>query len=109
MSEHTLSCKFPSEKELYRAYMPFVTKGGLFVRTDKNLTLDETVTVTLTLPDSPDATTFSGRVIWINPPSTDKEPGVGVELEGTDGKKIKQRIEGLLSHHLISNDPTDTV
>ena len=96
----------------YKAYMSFVKGGALFIHTEPKGELEDTVEVTLKLPNGNESYTFEGKIIWIAPEKTlfeDSSTGVGVHIEGPEAEVIQQKIESLIAQYLASEQPTDTM
>ena len=47
-----------------RVYMPNITNGGLFIRTDNPLPLDSPVLLRMRLPEETEDIEVDGRVVW---------------------------------------------
>jgi len=107
--DNTLEIQFKDTHMLFRAYMPFVTGIGLFIPTDLDFRLGDSVTVSLTLPSLKEPLSLSGKVVWITPKSTEdpnKKPGVGIQFKGVEGKNLRGKIETLLGESLNADDHT---
>ena len=105
-----LVAEFENVNQLYRAYMPFVTHGGLFISTHHEAKIGDKVTVSLTLPDDLEATVFDSTIVWFNPVGAQgaRPTGVGVQLP-KDNIKIKTVIETTLSRKLNGVEMTATM
>ena len=81
-----LTLTIPGERALYRAYMPFIRNGGLFVRTDRSYELGDDVSIELNLMGAAEPVPVSGKVIWITPRRAQgKRPaGIGVQFNDDD-------------------------
>ena len=104
---NALDIKFKETHALFRAYMPFVTGSALFIPTDADFNLGDTVTVSLTLPSVKAPLSLAGKVIWITPKSSDdpnKKPGVGIQFSGIQGKNLRGKIETLLGENFNGDD-----
>ncbi|MCH9770232.1 MAG: PilZ domain-containing protein [Gammaproteobacteria bacterium] len=109
--DSTLQCKPASNLELYRAYMPFVAGGGIFIPTDQIFELNQEVKVELSIPEGENFT-FTGNVIWISPKKMLVEStrtGVGIKLEDEQANKIRAAIEAAINEFLKGDQPTDTL
>ena len=72
--------------------------------------LGEDVFVVVTLPDSHDRVPVTGKVIWVNHRSQGHRPsGFAIQLNGEDGKRLRNDIEKMLAGHLASERPTYTL
>lgn len=106
----SLQVNFDNLHQLYRAYMPFVTHGALFIATGEPLTLGDQVTVRCLLPDMAEASHFEATVVWINPQGAQgsRPAGVGVQFANKDDP-TRSLIETQLSHKLASVELTSTM
>ncbi len=107
---HSYELVFNNDRELYMAYMPFLKKGGLFIRTNDQLELGESVTLKVTLPGQIEPTIMETAVCWITPQGAQNgtEAGLGVAFD-KDEKNIRNQIETALGRMLNSKDPTYTM
>lgn len=110
-SYDVLECKFIDEKMLYRAFMPFIKGGGLFIQTGKSYDLGQDLTLSIMLPDEEDAYLVDGKVVWLTPKAAQggKPVGVGVQLTGENGEIVANKIETILAGLLQSHQQTDTL
>lgn len=112
-TKHTLQFEFTEIIQLYRAYMPFVLNGGLFLPCeDDSITLGSEVVATITLPEDTNPITISGKVIWLSPKkllSEESKAGIGIQIEGKNANEIREQIEDLIKDYLNSDQPTDTM
>jgi len=95
---------------LYASYMPFVQHGGVFVPTNRQYELGDTVFVLLKLMEDSKPIPVEGRISWITPAGSqgNKTPGVGVQFsERGDGAKAA--IEQHLAAALQGERPTHTM
>ncbi|QGN76158.1 hypothetical protein Psal071_00328 [Piscirickettsia salmonis] len=83
--------------DLAAAYLPFIQQGALFVATTDVLPMGTELELKLQLPDQSMTVVF-GRVVWRVPVVTEMfdHIGVGVQLIGSAGIKIAQKIKNLL-------------
>jgi type IV pilus assembly protein PilZ len=101
---------FKDKTALYAAFMPFVKGGGLFLPTNRPSKLGEEVFVLLTLMDDPERLPITGKIIWINPRQQGMRPaGIGIQLAGPDGDKVRAKIETFLAGALQADRPTYTM
>ncbi|MEE9451670.1 MAG: PilZ domain-containing protein [Gammaproteobacteria bacterium] len=102
---------FNSESALYKAYMPFVKRGGLFVHSDTEQKLGQGVTLKIKLPTSNKIYTIVGKIIWITPKAAQnaKLASFGVEFSGESGQCLRVVIEQQLENLLQSNATTGIV
>ncbi|MDI1352387.1 MAG: PilZ domain-containing protein [bacterium] len=108
---HMIHCSFPDEASLYLAYMPFVKDGGLFLRTNPNYSLEDTIKLSIQLINETDPYLITGKVIWITPKGTqgNKPPGIGVQCIGDNCRYLSNKIETYLAGMLKSTQSTDTI
>jgi type IV pilus assembly protein PilZ len=97
--------------ELYRAYMPFLQNGGLFVRTKQVLSLGERVQLSFCLMKDQERYTIDTKVAWITPRGAqgNKPEGMGLQFLGDNSHLIRDKIEAYLGERLQSTEPTDTM
>ncbi|WP_419421061.1 PilZ domain-containing protein [Legionella sp. D16C41] len=102
---------FPTEAALYTAYMPFITNGGLFIRTNLVLTLGTQVQLSLKLLNETKPYTISAKVAWITPRGSqgNKPAGLGLQFIGEESPALKNKIETYLAAMLKSSQITDTI
>jgi len=100
---------YENKDDLYKAYMPFVKNGGLFIPTVKPFSINDELFIVLHLPDSTEKTPVSSKVVWITPVGAQgkKIPGIGVQFR--DDGSARTRIETVLAGLLKSNSPTLTM
>lgn len=67
ISHGILSLAIETKEDLYKAYMPFITHGGLFIPTTRSYQLGEEVFMLLTLMEEPDKIPITGKVVWVTP------------------------------------------
>lgn len=106
-----LSYSVGDKQELYRAYMPFLVNGGLFVPTRKRFHLGDEVLILLSLMGE-ERIAIPGRVAWITPPGSQhsSEPGVGVQFfESPEGTQAQNTISSILAGMLDSEKATRTL
>lgn len=109
--DEIIACVYSDEMSLYRAFMPFIKNGGLFIRTKKHYPLKSTLKLSIKLLDEPEIYTIDGKVIWITPKGAqgNKPPGVGVQFLGEDSRNLSHKIETFLADMLKSSQTTDTI
>jgi type IV pilus assembly protein PilZ len=111
MSGKNLGCHFDNEDSLYKAYMPFIKGGGLFIRTKEEFSLGELIQLEITLFDEPELYNMQCRVIWITPKGSqgNRPCGIGLQFEADKSRTLSAKIETLLAGSLNSNRSTDTL
>jgi len=105
-----LSLSIDNKDSLYKAYMPFVTNGGLFIPTTRTYQLGEEVFMLLMLMDEPDKVPVTGKVIWVTPKAAQggRIPGIGIQLSGDDAALVR-KIETYLAGAMESGRRTNTL
>lgn len=107
----TLSLKIKTNDVLYKAYMPFITNGGLFIPTTNKFTLNQEIYLHLQLPDTDTEYQLPGMIVWLTPTSAEQgwKPGIGIQFLGEQASEIRVRIEQLLEGLLSLGEPTNTL
>ena len=98
--------------ELYQAWMPFLSGGGLFIPSAKTHVLGEEVFLLLSFMQEPTKIPLRGTVAWINPAhaSGGRPQGIGVKVQGEPvWDELRKRIEGILAGVINSGRPTHTI
>ncbi len=111
-NKHIISCFFETADALYQAYMPFLSGGGLFVKTNQHLELGDLVILKVTLVQKPTVYSMVGKVAWITPSKAqgNKPCGVGVQFIGDIAQDMCKTIEKILSDVAVNfNQTTDTM
>lgn len=108
---NVLSLSIKDQAGLYAAYMPFLSRGGIFVPSNRPFRLGEAVFLVLSLLDRPQKYQVQGTVAWITPAGTPmKTPGVGVHLpDDENGRNLKRAVEELLGKAIESGRPSQTL
>jgi len=77
---------YRTAREFLSAYTRNVSGGGIFVRTQHPLGLNQVVRVRFTLPGITHNFECNGTVVWANPPSSRNTlpAGMGIKLEDLD-------------------------
>ncbi|MGD9591875.1 MAG: PilZ domain-containing protein [Candidatus Berkiella sp.] len=106
-----LSLTIRDKAVLYSTYMPFVKNGGLFIPTTKPYNLGDEVFVLLNLMEETEKLPGQGKVIWITPSGAqgNRAAGIGIQFQGEEGTKIRNKIETYLAGALQSDKPTHTM
>lgn len=106
-----LSLTIRDKAVLYATYMPFVKQGALFIPTSKSYKLGEEVFMLLNLMEETEKLPGSGKVIWITPNGAqgNRAAGIGVQFQGEEGIKIRNKIETYLAGALKSDRSTHTM
>lgn len=111
MSKKKITFDFATIKELYRAYMPFIINGGIFIPTKESFYIGEEVELDLRLIKDPERLTSNGVVVWLTPVGAQggKPAGIGVQLDTGNEGLLWNRIETHLAEKLNSSEQTDTM
>jgi len=105
---NVISITIQDKAALYASYMPFLTKGGLFIPTNKSYALGDRVRLIMSLMNEPEKQEVIGSVVWITPKGAHGVPGIGVEfLEQSTSVRVK--IENYLAGMLERDTPTHTM
>lgn len=106
-----INVSLPNKNILYASYMPFVTDGGLFVRTNRKHNLGDEVFLLIDLPDEEEKIPVTGRVVWISPVNQgNRIQGVGIQFSPADSAKAMPKIMKHLAGLLDNNtQPTFTM
>ena len=106
-----LSLNIQGAAELHQAYMPFITNGGLFVKTTKSFVVGDDVFMILTL-DQDERMPITGKVIWLTPKGSQggRSQGIGVQFnDDSDMEVIKTKIQSILAPYSGQEIPTLTM
>lgn len=99
---------------LYATYMSMIQNGAIFVPTNRDLRLGDSVFVMLTLPEKQtggERFPIQGKVVWWTPPRAayKRVQGVGVQFpEGEKSEQLCAQIETILGAHLGTERETQT-
>jgi type IV pilus assembly protein PilZ len=107
-----LSLSIPDKNALYKAYMPFVQGGGLFVPSSKKFQLGDEVFLLLTVMEFEERLPIPGKVVWITPQGAtgNRKAGIGVQFADTsDGAHARTVIESHLAAMVKSNVQTHSM
>lgn len=100
---------------LYATYMSMVKNGGIFVPTNKELRLGDSVFVMLTLPEKlagDERFPIHGKVVWWTPPRAmyKRVQGVGIQFPASaESAQLCAKIEQILGAHIGSERETQTI
>lgn len=90
----------PAPQKLLSEFSVDLSTGGVYVKTDFPLPVDESLTLRFTLPDQQRMVSCRARVAWVNPRENPRKPelppGMGiqfVELSLEDMKSIRRFLE----------------
>ncbi len=105
-----LYLEFVSDRELYLSYMPFVKKGGLFVRTTEQFELGTDIQLQILLPDSLEPSEIIGKVCWLTPIGVQNGTPAGIGISFIeDPDNMRNQIEKAIGRLLNSSDATLTM
>jgi type IV pilus assembly protein PilZ len=97
---------------LASAYMPFLTDGGLFIPTQRDYDLGDSVYVLISLPDDPLRYPVAAKVAWVTPANATggRTQGVGIRLPKDEKSlALKQKIETCLSSFVATERSSQTL
>lgn len=96
---------------IYKAFMPFIDSGGLFIPTSKTFELGQNLGLRIKLMDENKVFKVKSRVVWITPQTAHGrwKPGIGVQFYGENADPLRAKIEGLIAKQLESGKPTNTL
>jgi type IV pilus assembly protein PilZ len=97
---------------LYAAYIPLFTEGGMFIPTNRDYQLGDSVYVLISLPAEPQRYPIAGKVAWVTPAkaSHGRTQGVGIRFPKDDNARtLKLKIEEMLGGQLASDRQTQTI
>jgi type IV pilus assembly protein PilZ len=99
------------KSSLYKAYMPFVKNGGIFLPVQREFSLGEEVFVLLSIQETGENLPVSGRVVWITPrgAQANRSTGAGIQFSDMDNGETRSKIEKLLAGALSSDRATHTM
>lgn len=107
--------EFVSNRDLYQSYMPFMKKGGLFIRITDVTTIDTIelgadVRLDVILPNAIDSSKIIGKVSWITPVGVQSgtPAGIGVNFI-EDPDNVRDEIDKAIGRLLNSSEPTLTM
>ena len=110
LSHGILSLTINTKEELYQAYLPYITHGGLFIPTMRSYHLGEEVFMLLELMEEGDKIPVTGKVVWVTPKGAQggRTPGIGIQLSQEDSTLVN-KIENYLAGALNSDRKTNAL
>ncbi|MBI5529290.1 MAG: TIGR02266 family protein [Deltaproteobacteria bacterium] len=112
--EHRRDFRLPVELKVgYRTVGSFITdyilnisRGGIFVTTQKPLPIGTRVRLVFSLPDFPLPFDLAGEVRWVNPPGhgSHAAPGMGIGFSNLD-ENARKRIERFIKNTRLKPPP----
>jgi type IV pilus assembly protein PilZ len=111
MSNNTIELDLTDREALFRAYIPSIRNGAVFVRTNAAHRLGDEVRLVLSLADEPEPLEVAGVVVWITPAGAqgNRPAGIGVRFHSEDKGLTRKKIETQLATLLSSDKPTYTI
>ena len=106
-----ITVEISSTEQLYSCYMPFLEGGGLFIPTEIEYKMGESILVRLKFLKENSVLPISGKVAWIAPANVQgrQRQGIGIRFTNQDDN-IKQKIEdALMGRKAKSNNSTFTL
>ncbi len=105
-----LNLEITDNNMLYDHYLPFLKRGGLFIKTTKTYNLGDEIFVLLIWKTEGKQTPITGHVAWINPQGAHgrRPPGIGVHLSDKY-RAIRKKIETTLATLPTGDKPTHTM
>ena len=100
---------FDTKESLYKAFMPFVKNGGLFISTTRQFALGDELFIVLGLPGEEEQIPVSCKVVWITPIAAEGNRSPGIGLQFRDTGIAKNRVETCLGGILKSEGATHTM
>ena len=104
-----INVAFDNKESLYKAFMPFVKNGGLFISTSKQFSLGDELSIALSFPEQVEPIRVSCKVVWITPVAAEGNRSPGIGLQFCDSGNAKNRIENCLCGLLKSENATHTM
>jgi len=93
-----LPITFTDKHELYRAFMPFIKHGGLFIQTEKKYQIGDQVMLLVKLVDDVQKLPVQGKVVWLIPSSVrDQTKGVGIQFVSEESELVCRKIETIIT------------
>lgn len=97
---------------LYAAYIPLFSNGGIFVPTNRDYQLGDSVYVLISLPDDVQRYPIAGKVAWVTPAKAagGRTQGVGVRFPNDESAHaLKLKIEEILGKTVTAERSTQTI
>ena len=102
-----LYLEFVTDRDLYQSYMPFVKKGGLFVRTTEHYELGSDIMLRVLLSDSLEPFEVKGKVCWLTPVGVQNGTPAGIGITFVDDPdNMRNQIEMAIGRFLNSSEAT---
>jgi type IV pilus assembly protein PilZ len=99
---------------LYKAYMPYLQNGGVFVPEAPHLQLGDKAKLIVILPGEPEegSAPIDATVAWVTPQAAQGRwiPGIGLEFSAKENsRRLREKINVLLLANSEKNVPTSTM
>lgn len=104
-----LAANIQNADALYRAYMPFIRNGGLFVPTPQGYCLGDAILLLIRLLDTNEQLPVPSKVVWITPEGAEGRRPQGVGVQFQDDGVARAHIEIRLPAAADDPRPTYTV
>lgn len=98
--ETKIDILFKESGAFIRSYMMNVSRGGLFLKTEKPLPIDSTVTLMIRLPGQTEPMEIQGCVVWSNPKAKNTAFPCGMGIQFTKlNPEHKKKIDEFVDKH----------
>lgn len=107
-----LSLTIRDKTSLASAYMPYIKGGGLFIPTNRNYDLGDSVFILLTLMNDTQKFPITGKVAWVSPGNVQNSQvqGIGIQFSQDDeGKSVNIAILAIIGNMVASLKKTHTL
>jgi len=95
-AQKALSLTIRDDETLRSAYMSWLEHGGLFVPTELDYRIGQSVHLWVTLPEESKHSSVEGQVVWLTPAGANHRlAGIGVHFGAAD-HALRERIEARL-------------
>jgi type IV pilus assembly protein PilZ len=113
-TEKPIEIVFKNSNALYKAYMPYLGNGGLFVTHQAKWALGQKVLLHVTLPNEPveEKHALETTIAWITPTSAQGRwiAGIGLEFSTNEAsRRVREKINVLLLANAEKDTPTGTM
>jgi len=106
-----LNLTIKDKETLYKAYMPYIANGAIFIPTNKKYEMGDEIFMLLNLMDELEKIAIACKVVWLTPAHAqgNKTEGIGVQFSEEDGPALRDKIEGYLAGMLASEKSNHTI
>lgn len=94
-----LTLAIRDKADLHSHYMPFICNGGIFIPTDDELQLGDSVGMLIRFVDRGKKLMLTGKVVWMSSRNNNDSAGangVGLQFSGKTKHQVKKAIETYL-------------